>query len=71
VRVGSPTEGLGLPGELEHPSFATAVGLLLWAAHYQHAGAVAADVSVAPGVLERVRGWLSKLTPRRPTEVRA
>ncbi|MEX2599163.1 MAG: cell division protein FtsA [Dehalococcoidia bacterium] len=70
VRVGSPTSGLGLPAELEHPTFSTAVGLLLWASHYRHAGAIAPDVTVSAPVMERVRGWLSKLALRRPTEVR-
>ena len=71
VRVASPTDGLGLPAELQQPSFSTAVGLLLWATHYRHAGAMAPEVTVAEPVMERVRGWLSKLAFRRPTEVRA
>src|SRR5690606_5399074 len=54
ARVGSPTEGLGLPPELEQPSFSTAVGLLLWAAHYRHIGAYAPDVTVATPVMERM-----------------
>lgn len=70
VRVGSPTAGLSLPAELQHPAFSTAVGLLLWAAHYRHAGAIAPDVTVAAPVMERVRGWLSKISFRHPTEVR-
>lgn len=62
VRVGSPISALGLPEELEHSSFSTAVGLLLWAIQQRHAGAVSPDVALNPSVAMRLRGWLGRLT---------
>jgi cell division protein FtsA len=64
VRTASPSSALGLPPELENSSYSTAVGLLLWAIHQRHAGAVARDVSVNQPVMDRLRGWLNKLGRR-------
>jgi cell division protein FtsA len=61
VRTASPSSALGLPPELEDSSYSTAVGLLLWAIHQRHAGAVARDVSVNQPVMDRLRGWLNRL----------
>ena len=71
VRIGSPSSALGLPPELERSSFATGVGLLLWGIQRRHAGAVLPDVSINEPVLERLKGWLSRLAPKRTTEARA
>ena len=71
VRIGSPSSVLGLPPELEHSSFSTAVGLLLWAIQHRHAGAIAKSVTLDEPVLSRLRGWLSRLAPKRASEVRA
>jgi cell division protein FtsA len=70
VRVGTPSATLGLPPELEQSSFSTAVGLLLWAIQHRHPGAVAESVTLDANVLDRLKGWFSRLTPRRVTEVR-
>lgn len=69
VRVGSPSTTLGLPPELEHSSFATAVGLLLWAIQHRHPGAVAESVTLNANVVSRLRGWFSRFTSRRSTSV--
>ena len=53
------------PEELEHASYSTVVGLLLWAVQHRHAGATAFDVTVAEPAMARLRGWLSRLSPRR------
>lgn len=71
VRVGIPSTILGLPSELEQSSFSTAVGLLLWAIRYQHPGAVAGSVTLDANVLSRLKGWFSRLAPRRAAEIRA
>lgn len=71
VRIGSPAASLGLPAELERSSFATGVGLLLWAIQHRHPGAIAASVRVNEGVFSKLRGWFSKLTPHRATEASA
>jgi cell division protein FtsA len=71
VRIGSPSSTLGLPPELEHSSFSTAVGLLLWAIQHRHPGAVAESVTLDANVLNRLKGWFSRFTPRHATEVRA
>ena len=71
VRIGSPSASLGLPPELEHSSFSTGVGLLLWAVQHRHPGAIAASVEVHEGVFGKLRGWFSKIAPRRATEVSA
>jgi cell division protein FtsA len=71
VRIGSPSSALGLPAELEHSSFSTAVGLLLWGIQHRHAGAVAPQVTLDAPVLERLKGWLSKLAPLRTWRVGA
>ena len=64
VRTASPSAALGLPPELENSSYSTAVGLLLWAIHQRHAGAVAREVSINQPVMERLRGWLNKIGRR-------
>ena len=71
VRVGAPSSTLGLPPELEQSSFSTAVGLLLWAIQHQHPGAVAESVTLDANVLIRLKGWFSRFTPKRATEVHA
>jgi cell division protein FtsA len=71
VRIGAPPPTLGLPPELEHGSYSTAVGLVLWAVQHRHAGAAAADVRIAPNMMSRLRSWLKRLTPSQPTEARA
>ena len=65
VRIASPSSALGLPEELEHASYSTVVGLLLWAVQHRHAGATVFDVTVAEPAMARLRGWLSRLSPRR------
>jgi cell division protein FtsA len=70
VRIGAPSATLGLPSELEHSSFSTAVGLLLWAIQHRHPGAVAESVTLDANVLHRLKGWFSRLTPRRVTPPR-
>jgi cell division protein FtsA len=70
VRIGTPSGTLGLPPELEHSSFSTAVGLLLWAIQHRHPGAVAESVTLDTNVLDRFKGWFSRLTPRRVTPPR-
>jgi cell division protein FtsA len=70
VRVGIPPSTLGLPQELEQSSFATAVGLLLWAIEHQHPGAASKPVTLSSGAMDKLRGWLAKLAPRRMPEVR-
>ncbi len=70
VRLGVPSQALGLPEELTETSFATGVGLLLWGTRHQRASAISPRVSLSPPVLQRLRGWVSWLSPRRPTEVR-
>jgi cell division protein FtsA len=70
VRVGTPLATLGLPPELEHSSYSTAVGLLLWAIQHRHPGAVAESVTLNANVLDRLRGWFTRFTPRRVTPPR-
>ena len=70
VRIGTPPSTLGLPPELEQSSFATGVGLLLWAIQHRHPGAVATSVTLNRGALEKIRGWMSKLTSRRTPRAR-
>jgi cell division protein FtsA len=71
VRIGTPTSALGLPEELEHSCFSTAIGLLLWSVRNRQVGIIAEDVSMSSRVTERLRNWLSKLALRQPTEVHA
>ncbi len=70
VRLGVPSQALGLPQELAETSFATGVGLLLWGTRHQRASAISPRVSLSPLVLQRLREWVSRLSFRRPTEVR-
>jgi cell division protein FtsA len=69
VRIGSPAASLGLPLELEHSSFSTGVGLLLWAIQHRHPGAIASSIEINESVFGKLRGWFSKLTPRSAAEV--
>jgi cell division protein FtsA len=70
VRVGTPQRTLGLPPELEHSSYSTAVGLLLWAIQHRHPGAVAESVTLNANVLDQLKGWFTRFTPRRVTPPR-
>lgn len=70
VRIGAPSATLGLPPELEHSSFSTAVGLLLWAIQHRHPGAVAESITLDANVVDRLKGWFSRLTPHRVTPPR-
>ena len=47
------------------------VGLLLWAIQHRHPGAVATSVSLNRGALEKIRGWMSKLTSHRTPRARS
>ena len=68
VRLAAPSSALGLPEELDDASFATAVGLLLWAVEHQRA-------SVVPKTVTPPREWTRKLPSglslRRPQGVPA
>jgi cell division protein FtsA len=70
VRVGRPLGALGLPTELEDSSYSTAVGLLIWAIQHRHPGAVAKSVTINTNVLDRLKGWFTRFTPRRVTPPR-
>ena len=59
VRVGSPSAALGLPQELEDPSFSTSVGLLLSAVQNRHYGAVTGSRTATASAM----GWLRRRLP--------
>ena len=69
VRVGSPSAALGLPQELVEARYTTSVGLLLWGIQHQHAGAVADQVEVSVPVMDKLRGWLSHFSWKRPRQL--
>jgi cell division protein FtsA len=70
VRVGRPLETLGIPSELEHSSYSTAVGLLIWAIQHRDPGAIAKSVTLNTNVLGRLKGWFIRFTSRRATPPR-
>jgi cell division protein FtsA len=70
VRVGRPLETLGIPSELEHSSYSTAVGLLIWAIQHRGPGAIAKSVTLNTNVLGRLKGWFIRFTSRRATPPR-
>jgi cell division protein FtsA len=57
VRVGRPTGAIGLTDSIMRPAYATAIGLLQWAAyHTEDVGAPATSFAEWRGV-NRLRGW--------------
>ncbi len=66
VRVGTPTELVGLSDSLDSPSYATGVGLVRWGARHgaaiMHTGG-AADRGGYGSTYERFKSWLREFLP--------
>lgn len=64
VSIGTPHASQGLTDQLEDPSYATAVGLLLWASDAIEPGQVSAPVREIGGEgLSRAKRWLKNFLP--------
>lgn len=63
VRIGIPTGAIGLTDSIMRPPYATAIGLLQWAAyHTEDAGAPAMSLPQWKGV-SRLKGWFREFFP--------
>ena len=65
VRIGAPSTALGLPDDLMDPSYATAVGLVLWAIRQRHIGPLT-EPELADAPRARSGGWFSRFKSGQP-----
>jgi cell division protein FtsA len=60
VRIGVPNINFSYKGELEHPSYATAYGLLIYAIEEDKIKSNLAEGSIASKLFWKVRSWVNK-----------
>lgn len=70
VRLGAPSHALGLPGELEHSSFSTAIGLLLWTLKHKHAGTFVPSIKMSERVTLHAKRLIARLEMEQPTQIK-